>query len=124
MSASGGGADWNAVIKLVGKLRVTPLPEHALPIVDELDGVVKRAESDLALETDIRNLVQEIAQATKQEVGQLMALGQMIPIDNVITLVRELHAIAVQYCATDSEVEALTRTFHGVFKRNTDNVSK
>lgn len=116
-----GGANWKEVVKLVQKLKVTPLPEHALPIVDALSEVIKRAETETVLETDIRNLIQEMASATKQEVGQMLAMNQLISVDNVIALVRELHAVAIQYCQSTSDTDNLTRAFHNIFKRNTDN---
>jgi hypothetical protein len=116
---SGGMLDVNDMGKVVQAMKLLPCNEELRLLIEKLDAHLERARTEMNLERDIRNLIQEIAQTTKQEVGQLVSMGQVIPLEKIIQLVRELHVIATSYCATEEASSRLTQEFHSVFVRNT-----
>lgn len=117
LDTEGVGLRLDRLRKVLSELEICPMTPDVHERIDMIRQEVERASSQELLERDIRNLVQEITSATKQEVGQQIATGQLIPVERVVALVQQLHGIALNYAPTADAQSAITKEFYTSFQR-------
>lgn len=119
LSSVSGGVDYNQAVKLLVKALALPITVDVRAVLDELLDHLKRAANEQNLELDIRNLIQEIATATKQETTQMVALGQVISIDRFMEFAKELHAISLRLVDSEPKQQELTTLYFELFRKHT-----
>lgn len=105
LDAEGSATHWNKANKIVQRMKNMPMVPEVEEAFKDLVGVIERADSQTFLESDIRNLVQEICAAVKQETSQMQMLGQFFTLQQVAIMVERLHKLAVNSLPDDRTKE-------------------
>lgn len=105
LDAEGASVHWNKANKIIQRMKNMPMVPEVEEAFKELSCVIERADSQTFLESDIRNLVQEICSAVKQETSQMQMLGQFFSLAQVAIMVERLHKLAINSIPDDRTKE-------------------